>query len=184
MICLRAVFTLQCYDGEVVVQGFAFYVTLACSIGSHQSAQWPQQPPVARAFFSRRTCFFSWKFRNFRWLREKRRARITAIIMTGACESAKFHRHTMGLSDRCESIYYFHSPDGRLMSSSFLRETTTTEDEISKTNITMTTVKTNCATIFQKSTVKIRIAAIQSADENINFIRKFSRSMNVEAIRD
>ena len=70
------------------------------------------------------------------------------------------------------------------MSSSFLRETTTTEDEISKTNITMTTVKTNCATMFQKSTDKIRIAAIQSADENINFIRKFSRSMNVEAIRD
>ena len=26
MICLRAVFTLQCYDGEVVVQGFAFCV--------------------------------------------------------------------------------------------------------------------------------------------------------------
>jgi len=82
------------------------------------------------------------------------------------------------------SSYYFHSPDDRLMSSSFLRETTTTEDEISKTNITMTTVKTNCATMFQKSTDKIRIAAIQSADENINFIRKFSRSMNVEAIRD
>ena len=38
MICLRAVFTLQCYDGEVVVQGFAFYVTLTCSIGSHQSS--------------------------------------------------------------------------------------------------------------------------------------------------
>ena len=146
---------------------------LACSIGSHQSSghsnlQWHALSSQEGLAFSRGNFEIS-VGHNYDW-----RMRVGKISSVTLCFPI----------DVNHSSFYFHSPDDRLMSSSFLRETTTTEDEISKTNITMTTVKTNCATMFQKSTDKIRIAAIQSADENINFIRKFSRSMNVEAIRD
>ena len=97
MICLRAVFTLQCYDGEVVIQGFAFCV-------DSRLLNWLS--PVATAtssgtrFLLKKDLLFLVEISKFPLVARETPRSDLRHNYDWACESAKFH---LGLSDRCES---------------------------------------------------------------------------------